>query len=168
MSSVKNQGSCGSSWAFSAIAEYESKLAIATNTYANNYDLAEQYVFQCSANSSRCNGGFSYRSLQLIKNTGVPLESAYPYNPSKNYSKICTNSTDRVKLNKTVSAVNLYYFQNLTVEQLQQDLMNYGPINVGVYGKDNSFLNAGPTGLITCAPTNLVNLAVLLIGYNTN
>lgn len=167
VSPVKDQGNCGASWAFSATAEYESKLAIATNNPASYYDLAEQYAFQCDTYSSGCNGGFPFRSLQLMQNTGIPPEISYPYNPSTNYSGICTNTAGRVKLNKDVNAINFYYFQSLTIEQLQQDLVTYGPINVAVYAYDYNFMYAGSSGLITCAPTNLVNLAVLLVGYNT-
>ena len=42
---IKNQGSCGSCWAFSSTAEYESKIAILTN--GTLYDLSEQYVLKC-------------------------------------------------------------------------------------------------------------------------
>jgi C1A family cysteine protease len=42
---IKDQGSCGSCWAFSTTAEYESKIAIATNGVL--YDLSEQYVLKC-------------------------------------------------------------------------------------------------------------------------
>ena len=42
---IKNQGSCGSCWAFSSTAEYESKIAIATN--GTLHDLSEQYLLKC-------------------------------------------------------------------------------------------------------------------------
>lgn len=115
---IKDQGSCGSCWSFSATAEYESKLAIATKgTY---YDLAEQYGLECDTFSYGCDGGYPYRTLQLFQTTGVPLESAYPYNQGySSYSGICTNTTGRVKINQTVNNVTFFYFQNLTVSQLQ-------------------------------------------------
>lgn len=42
---AKDQGFCGSCWAFSATATYESILKIHTNII---YDLSEQYVLECS------------------------------------------------------------------------------------------------------------------------
>lgn len=162
---IKNQGSCGSCWAFSSTAEYESKIAILTN--GTLYDLSEQYVLKCETNSFGCNGGYPQRALELINRTGIPLESAYPYSPSSAAGDICTNTAGRVKLNQTVNAVNFYYFQNLTVEQLQQDLVTYGPINVGVYASDPNFMYAGSSGLISCSTPYTVDHAIVLVGYNT-
>lgn len=42
---VKDQGYCGSCWAFGATGQYESMLAIATR--GTLYDLAEQYGLEC-------------------------------------------------------------------------------------------------------------------------
>ena len=163
---IKNQGSCGSCWAFAATAEYESLLAMATN--GTMYDLAEQFALKCETNYSLgCNGGYPYRALQLLNSTGVPLESAYPYNPSGSAGDICSNTAGRVKLNLTVNAVNFYYFQNLTVEQLQQDLVTYGPLNVGVYASDSNFMYAGSSGVISCGSSSRIDHAILLVGYTT-
>lgn len=71
VTSVKNQGSCGSCWAFSATAQYESMLAIETN--GTLYDLAEQYAVECETNSAGCNGGYPWKALRLFNKTGIPL-----------------------------------------------------------------------------------------------
>lgn len=164
MTPIKNQGSCGSCWAFAATAEYESLLAMATN--GTMYDLAEQFPLKCETSYSLgCNGGYPYRALQLLNSTGVPLESAYPYNPTGSAGDICSNTAGRVKLNLTVNAVNFYYFQNLTVEQLQQDLVTYGPLNVGVYASDSNFMYAGSSGIISCGSSSTIDHAILLVGY---
>jgi len=68
---VKNTGSCGSCWVFSATAQYESLLAIASR--GTLYDLAEQYGFECDGSSSRCNGGYPWTALNLFRITGAPL-----------------------------------------------------------------------------------------------
>jgi cathepsin F len=44
VSPIRNQGSCGSCWAFSTAAEYECKIAITTGVL---YDLSEQYILKC-------------------------------------------------------------------------------------------------------------------------
>ena len=90
---------------FSATAHYESLLAMGTSGIM--YDLAEQYGLQCDTSSYGCDGGFPNSALNLMKNNGIPLETAYAYNYSNIYDDICTN-TNRVKLNQTVNGVNYY------------------------------------------------------------
>lgn len=69
---IKNQGSCGSCWSFSATAQYECLLAIGTNGV--KYDLAEQYALECDTVSSGCGGGQPVEALKLIDRTGgIPL-----------------------------------------------------------------------------------------------
>jgi len=161
VTSVKNQGSCGCCWAFSTAGEFESKLSMSTGI---TYDLSEQYLLQCDTTSYGCNGGYPYSALQLAQSTGIPRETDYPYQPYSRYTGICTNSTGRIKLNSPISNIN--YYTNLTVEELQQDLVNYGPINVAVCGGNPGFNFAGSSGLISCTPCN-IDHAVLLVGYNT-
>ncbi len=92
---VKNQGACGSCWAFSAAAAKESNYLIKKGkTYAANpIDLSEQQLVDCvrsprtdttgSAYSSRgCNGGHSYQAFDFIHKYGLYKESKYPYTAS--------------------------------------------------------------------------------------
>ena len=55
-----------------------------------------------------------------------------------------------------------------SIQQIQQDLVEHGPMAVGVYGSGIDFANAGPSGLISCAYAPAINHAVLLVGYNTS
>ncbi len=69
---VKNQGTCGSCWSFSATAHYESLLAMGNN--GAMYDLAEQYALQCETNSFKCGGGYPNKALKLFADRGgIPL-----------------------------------------------------------------------------------------------
>ena len=79
---------------------------------------------------------------------------------------MCNTTTGRIKLNLTVDTIRFHYFLNLTVEQLQQDLVNYGPINVGVYASDPNFMYAGSSGGITCSYPPTIDHAIVLVGYN--
>ena len=66
---VKNQGSCGSCWAFAAIAAYESQILLQNNV---TVDLAEQYPLDCDLNSIGCDGGLPRTALSLMNSTGAP------------------------------------------------------------------------------------------------
>lgn len=54
--SVKNQGGCGSCWAFASVSQLESAYSI---KYGTLYNLSEQQLVDCATTgNSGCNGGF--------------------------------------------------------------------------------------------------------------
>ena len=72
---VKDQGYCGSCWAFSTLAMYESYLAIEDGEL---YDLSEQYVLDCTS-SGDCYGGWPEDAVDMFIGDGIPLESTFSY-----------------------------------------------------------------------------------------
>lgn len=75
---IKNQGSCGSCWAFATTAALESYIAIKDNQLPPVDDRAEEILLSCSGAGS-CNGGYIGSASEFIRGTGLPPESYFLY-----------------------------------------------------------------------------------------
>jgi len=97
ISPVKDQGSCGSCWAFATIGTLESYI----NLYYNrllNYNLSEQELVSCST-SNGCGGGSIENALTYIEQNGIVLESCFSYSATNGTcSDKCTNPDEIISL----------------------------------------------------------------------
>lgn len=74
---VKDQGSCGSCWAFSSTGAIEGINAIVTEDLIS---LSEQELVDCDTTSDGCDGGYmDYAFEWVINNGGIDTETDYPY-----------------------------------------------------------------------------------------
>lgn len=105
---VKNQGSCGSCWAFSAIGALEGICKLETG---NVLDLSEQDVADCDTMSSACNGGMPDKAMFYIKKKGVASEADYPYSLYKEteiYKPVCKTEIKKSVTIKDFESKGIY------------------------------------------------------------
>jgi cathepsin L len=91
VTSIKDQDSCGSCWAFASTAAIESQYAIHTRKLLN---LSEQQLVDCEWVSQGCNFGFVNTAYDYVRDNGQFTYDSYPYQDEK--TKCHKTSSDRV------------------------------------------------------------------------
>jgi len=86
---ARDQGNCGSCWAFGALGGLEAAINIGKGDPDFDRDLSEQYILSCLPAAGSCSGGWMSEAIEYIKSTapgsagnginGCPLESCMPY-----------------------------------------------------------------------------------------
>ena len=159
---IRDQGSCGSCWAFSSAALLEDRFCIHSNG-AINVRLSPQDMVSCDFSNSGCNGGYLTPSLGYLMQEGIVSEDCMPY---KDGSALCTyqcedkNQEYRKYACKAGSSVLA-----TTENEIKYELMTNGPMMVGftVYSDFMEYAS-GIYQHITGVPEG--GHAVKLIGWN--
>lgn len=90
---VKNQGYCGSCWAFSAAEQIESDSMRVLKT---SYKLSPEQITQCDSTSYGCNGGWTEHAYKYVKNAGgIETEKDYPYTSSNGVTGKCHSDSSK-------------------------------------------------------------------------
>ena len=141
---VKNQGQCGSCWAFSTTGGLEglSKLA-----YGELKSFSESQLVDCSSSygNQGCNGGLMDSAFKFVKDHGIVLEAEYPYVAKQNSCKIkegpfkISGFTDVKTCNDLTNAVAS------RPVSIAVDASNWSPYKSGVFNNCKASLNHGVT-----------------------
>ena len=161
---VRDQGSCGSCWAFSTLANLE---GLYYKLRGKVVDLSEQMLVDCDTFDSGCNGGLMEYALEWIKENGIETEEDYPYTGYKGTCQadpskyIDMKVTGWKKLGSSTST-----WSPVDEDEMKEFLYETGPLSIA--------LNANPlqtyTGGIIYKTssqfhTSGINHAVTLVGY---
>jgi C1A family cysteine protease len=129
---IKDQGQCGSCWAFSAVQGVESADAIKTGKLLS---YSESNLVDCVAHCRGCNGGSMYIALLWVldKQGGkMMLESDYPYHP--------VQGSCRFDASKGVGSLSdIRPVKTDSEEDLAQKCAQYGPVSVAIDASHTSF-----------------------------
>ncbi|KAL4472450.1 hypothetical protein ABPG74_018399 [Tetrahymena malaccensis] len=154
MQPVKNQGGCGSDWAFTVTATVENLYKI---KYNYNLQFSEQQQVDCTYQRDGCQGGWFTDAYQFVINTGLALENSYSYT---GVYGTCRTSQMGIYLYKISG------FQNLANDQqiIKQAIVSKGAAAVCV---DATYWRQYASGIYSDsrASTTTCNHAATIIGY---
>jgi hypothetical protein len=176
VTSVKDQGQCGSCWAFASTAVFESDSLISLNQPDLNLDLSEQIMLSCTNPSvDNCeNGGYPSDAANFLVNSGTNLESCYPYTATDGYcANACSDYFSHPSSNYyidswSVSYPTYYVWGNYPAAiQNMKNLLSQGPVigTMDVYDDFYSYTS----GVYSCTSENYVGShAIEVVGWDDN
>jgi len=151
---AKNQGGCGSCWAFAAVGQLESAYKIANGT---ELLFSEQQCLSCNDQDQGCDGGHSRTCFDLWTAYGAVTQTCMPYRGSDSWP--CTQDECEVP-----ARIRGFIYVNNNLAALKTALLS-GPIAVGIYASGGFFsYHSGCYG----GPTGPINHMVLLCGWDDN
>jgi len=160
---VKDQGQCGSCWAFSATENIESMWILAKKATNSTVSLSPQQIVDCDDWDAGCEGGNPYTAYEYVMSAGgmEPVKD-YPYTAQDGNCNF--QSKDIVaKISNWEYATEFY-----SETTLQNNLVGWGPLSICVDAANWQDYQSGVMSWEECAWVNELDHCVQLVGYNTN
>ncbi|MBN2447176.1 MAG: hypothetical protein JXO22_10635 [Phycisphaerae bacterium] len=160
---VKNQGGCGSCWAFAAVGSVEAAIRLSTNTIT---DLSEQWLVSCT-NAGTCAGGWHDSAIRYMiagngyvdecGDEGAVLEVSCPY----------TANDDACGC----PYIHPYYVTSLgdvgwssSITAIKQAILDYGPVSACI-GVNDAF-HAYTGGVFNACSPGWIDHCIVIVGWD--
>jgi len=152
---VKDQGQCGSCWAFSATEQIESD---AMRALGANYVLSPEQITQCDKTSYGCGGGWTEHAYNYVKGAGgIETNANYPYTSYSGVTGTCHSEASKYVI--TVSKYTTIGSESSMASYMQST----GPLSVCV---DASSWSSYKSGIMTTCGKQ-TNHCVQAVGVDT-
>lgn len=162
---IRNQGACGSCWAFGTIGGFEAWLMIKNHV---SVDLSEQHLVSCNGEGWGCNGG--WWAFDMLVQPGAVLESLFPYAASDLPCPPGLVYAHQASGWAYVDGDN----QIADTQKIKEAIYQIGPVAAavyvgtyfqaytgGIFDKDEA-----KAGWLSCATDKSVNHAIILVGWD--
>jgi len=166
---VKDQGYCGSCWAYSATEGIESGLFMTTGKLEQ---LSEQQIVSCDKTDGGCNGGDLPTAFDYVQSAGgIATQASYPDTSSDaGQTGKCKSSTPVVKVTGYEYAVPPCTggkCNNQKESDMMAALNTYGPLSVCVNAQNWDGYSSGIYTTKCSGKYNALDHCVQLVGYDT-
>jgi len=158
---VKNQGQCGSCWAFSSTGALEGAHHLATG---NLVSLSESNLVNCSTQNSGCNGGLMDLAFDYCKTNPLMTEADWPYSPSKEFLGCWLH----YKKDKGVVTVSSYADVTPNEPNQLKAALATGPVSVAIEADKPAFQQYTGGVLTGTACGDQLDHGVLAVGWGTD
>eukprot|EP00698_Gefionella_okellyi_P005102 TRINITY_DN14685_c0_g1_i1.p1 TRINITY_DN14685_c0_g1~~TRINITY_DN14685_c0_g1_i1.p1 ORF type:complete len:320 (-),score=62.27 TRINITY_DN14685_c0_g1_i1:123-1082(-) len=154
VTAVKDQGQCGSCWAFSTTGNIEGQWQLAGHSLIS---LSEQQLVDCDKVDQGCNGGLPSDAYQyIIKTGGVEAESSYKYTAEDGVCKF--------KASSVVAKISSWNAVSKDESTIADVLVSTGPLSIGINAQYMQFYDHGISNPHSCDPKALDH-GVLITGF---
>ena len=160
VNSVRDQGQCGSCWAFATTANAESVWAISNG---NLLDLSEEFLVDCASGlgyfNMGCNGGNPDSAFKYMINNGQCTDASYPYTAVTGTCQKCTSAGVKFSGCSDVTPNDQVALKAAVAQQ---------PVVIAIEA-DTRYFQSYSSGILTDASKCGTNLdhAVEIVGYGT-
>jgi C1A family cysteine protease len=165
---VKDQGQCGSCWAYSATEGIESGLFMASGKLEK---LSEQQIVSCDKTDGGCDGGDLPTAFDYVKKAGgIDTQSDYPDSSSDSgKTGRCKSFEKKVKVTGYKYAIppcDSGACKNQKESDLMAALNTYGPLSVCVNANDWDDYSSGVYKKKCSGKASMLDHCVQLVGYD--
>lgn len=154
---VKDQGNCGSCWAFTSLATIESSYKLVNK---REMDLSEQQLVNCSPNDG-CSGGWYFNVFEWLTyyDKDVSQEMALPY--SQNEENCSITPPTNIKLANWGTLP-----QGASEMDIKEAIVKHGALSAALYSNNPSFIFYDGSGVIDASNTEFIDHAVAVVGWD--
>ena len=158
IAAIRNQGQCGSCYAFSASSALESIYKIKKGTLLS-LSISQQVDCSSSYGNNGCSGGLMDNSFKYTRDKGVMKESDYPY--------VAKAGTCKYNANKIAFKNKGYARVTANNPNQLKAAVNNQPVAVAIQADESAFQQY-KSGVISSGCGTQLNHAVNVVGYASN